>query len=167
MRSSVSQIVQRSQRSSFGNMIAILHVRPRLRSPLCPSPRKQRNATGSATIEFAVCLPVIVLLVFGSLEGANMIFLRQAAVQAAYESAKIASRRDSQPEVAERLAREILAARRIQNPEINFLSGNPNDTPSGEDVSVRIGIDSSRHLFTRLGLFAGRQIQATATMQKE
>ncbi len=38
---------------------------------------------GAAIVELAVCLPVIALIVFASLEGANMLFVRQATVQAA------------------------------------------------------------------------------------
>ncbi len=39
------------------------------------------NRRAVAMVELAVCMPVIVLVVFASLEGANMLFVRQATVQ--------------------------------------------------------------------------------------
>ena len=49
---------------------------------------------GAATVELAVCLPVIFLLSMGAMEGASLIFLRQAMVQSAYEAVKEAVRTD-------------------------------------------------------------------------
>jgi Flp pilus assembly protein TadG len=46
----------------------------------------RNRRSGAAVVELAVCMPLIVLLTFASLEGANMLFMRQAAVQAAYEA---------------------------------------------------------------------------------
>lgn len=118
-------------------------------------------------VEFAVCMPVIVLVVFASLEGANMLFVRQATVQAAYEATKFASRRDGTSERAERLATDVLAARRINNPSITFVTGDPQSTPSGSDVTIRVSVNSNDRLITGLRIFSNRQIEAVATMQKE
>jgi Flp pilus assembly protein TadG len=118
-------------------------------------------------VELAVCMPVIVLVVFASLEGANMLFVRQATVQAAYEAAKFASRRDGTGVQAERLATEVLAARRINSPSITFLTGAPQSTLSGSDVTVRVSVNSDERLITGFRIFSGRQIEAVATMQKE
>lgn len=122
---------------------------------------------GSAVVELAVCMPVIVLVVFASLEGANMLFVRQATVQAAYEAAKFASRRDGNRVQAERLATEVLSARRINSPTITFVTGDPTSTRSGSDVTVRVSVNSNDRLITGFRLFSGRQIEAVATMQKE
>ena len=120
-----------------------------------------------AMVELAVCMPVIVLVVFASLEGANMLFVRQATVQAAYEATKFASRRDGTRVQAERLATEVLAARRINNPSVTFVTGDPQTTASGSDVTVRVSVNSDERLITGFRIFSGRQIEAVATMQKE
>jgi Flp pilus assembly protein TadG len=127
--------------------------------------RPKRKA--AATVELAVCLPVIVLVVFASLEGANMLFVRQATVQAAYEAAKFGSRRDGTRAQAERLASDVLSARRINSPNITFVTGDPATTRSGSDVTVRVRVNSDERLITRFRIFSGRQIEAIATMQKE
>jgi len=127
-------------------------------------PRKRR---GAAVVEMAVCLPVVVLVVFASLEGANMLFVRQATVQAAYEAAKFGSRRDGTRVHAERLATEVLSARRINNPTITFVTGDPARNRSGTDITVRVSVNSDDRLITGFRIFSGRRIEATATMQKE
>jgi Flp pilus assembly protein TadG len=122
---------------------------------------------GAAMVELAVCMPVIVLVVFASLEAANMLFVRQATVQAAYEATKFASRRDGTRVQAERLATEVLSARRINSPSITFVTGDPQTTLSGSDVTVRVSVNSDERLITGFRIFSGRQIEAVATMQKE
>jgi hypothetical protein len=112
-------------------------------------------------------MPVVVLVVFASLEGANMLFVRQATVQAAYEAAKFGSRRDGTRVQAERLATEVLTARRINSPTITFVTGDPASTRSGSDVTVRVSVNSNDRLITGFRIFSGRQIEAIATMQKE
>ena len=52
---------------------------------------KQTARKGTATVELAVCLPMLFLIIFGGIEAANSIFLKQGLTIAAYESAKIAT----------------------------------------------------------------------------
>lgn len=96
-----------------------------------------------------------------------MLFVRQATVQAAYEAAKQGSRRDGTRAQADRLATQVLAARNINSPTITFLTGNPETTTSGSDVTVQVRVNSDDRLITGFRIFSGRQIEAIATMQKE
>ena len=48
----------------------------------------RRRQRGMAAVEFAVCLPVLVLLVFGAIEASSFIFLKQALTVAAYEGVR-------------------------------------------------------------------------------
>jgi Flp pilus assembly protein TadG len=121
----------------------------------------------AAAVELAVCLPIIVILVFGALEGANIMFCRQAMVQAAYEACKHASRVDGTSAGAKRLAQDVLTARRVKSANITLSPADVSTTQVGQDVTVRITVNSSSRTFTGLGLFSGRLIDVSATMQKE
>lgn len=132
-----------------------------------PARRSSRHRTGAAAVELAVCLPVIVVLVFGALEGANVMFCRQAMVQAAYESCKHASRPDGTTSQADTLAREVLRARRINSANIAITPGNVATAAPGQEVRVQITVSTNQRTFTGLGLFSGRTIDVSATMQKE
>ena len=51
---------------------------------------ESRQRHGAATVEFAVVLPLLVLLVFGSVELTRGLMLRHSADNAAYEAARTA-----------------------------------------------------------------------------
>lgn len=121
----------------------------------------------AAAVELAVCLPVIVVLVFGALEGANIMFCRQAMVEAAYEACKHASRPDGTSTQANTLATDILRARRINAANITLTPANVATVAPGQEVAVRITVSSNTRTYTGLGLFNGRTIDVSAKMQKE
>ena len=50
--------------------------------------RNNRRRRGTAVVELAVCVPVLVLIVLGAMSATTMIFMRTAAVQSAYETVK-------------------------------------------------------------------------------
>lgn len=52
---------------------------------------RARDRGGVAATEFAICLPIIIVLAFGSIEACSMIYMKQAATIAAYEGARTAN----------------------------------------------------------------------------
>ena len=52
----------------------------------------RRGRFGTAAMETAVSLPLLVILVFGAIEMANAVFLKQSMNLAAYEAAKVVTR---------------------------------------------------------------------------
>jgi uncharacterized membrane protein len=46
---------------------------------------------GAASVECAVCLPLIVLIVFGTIETCSLLFLQQNLQRTAYEAARVAA----------------------------------------------------------------------------
>ena len=55
----------------------------------------RRRRHGAAATEFAVCLPVLMLLLLGMLEACTMIFLKQSLAVAAYEGGHTALAADA------------------------------------------------------------------------
>lgn len=95
---------------------------------------------GVAAVETAFCLPVIVLIVFGGIQAANMIFLKQAITAAAYEGALFASKPEgTQTETVSRV-QTILDARNIQTTTITAGSGGVSidQLAPGQSFSIRI-----------------------------
>jgi Flp pilus assembly protein TadG len=91
-----------------------------------------------ATVELAVCLPVILLLVVGAIEGSNFIFLKQAVTAAAFESAQTMTRVGGTKAKAEIRATEVLSARSIDQTTISFTPTNPDSVARGGQVTVSI-----------------------------
>ncbi len=122
---------------------------------------------GTACVELAVCLPVIVLLVFASLEGANMLFLREAVVQAAYETAKSVAKTNGVQATAQTLGEQVLNSRGVTTPTIAFVPANVQVLPPGAQFTVTVSVAGDSRSVTGIGPFNGLTIQARATMLKE
>ncbi|MCA9134032.1 MAG: pilus assembly protein [Planctomycetales bacterium] len=125
----------------------------------------RRRAT--AVVELAVCLPLIVLLIFASLEGANLLFLRQAVVQSAYETAKSVAKSNSSQANATTLGTQVLAARGVVAPTITFSPEAVDALAAGTPFTVSVAVPGDSRSLTRIGPFRGLTIQAQATMLKE
>lgn len=55
------------------------------------APRRRRDARGAAAVEFALILPVLMLIVFGIINYGDMLSVRQSVSQAASEGARAAA----------------------------------------------------------------------------
>jgi Flp pilus assembly protein TadG len=99
---------------------------------------KQRNRRGVAAVEFAICVPVLVLLVLGSIEVTNAIFLRQSLHVAAFEAAKELTNNDGTFASATARAQNILDARSIRGAVIRFTPSASSGLVRGATVRVNI-----------------------------
>lgn len=53
---------------------------------------RRRNRRGAATVELALCLPVLFVVAFGMIETSNVAFIQGRLQAAAYEAARLATR---------------------------------------------------------------------------
>ena len=129
--------------------------------------KRKNKKRGAATVELAVCLPVLFLLVLGSLSATSMIFMRQAIVQSAYETVKEATRPDGDAGLAIQRGTAVLNFRNVVPGSIVFDPIDPEAAAPGTPVTVtiRAGVDPDR--FYTFGPFANRTIEVSATMVKE
>lgn len=128
---------------------------------------KKHRRAGSACVELAVCMPMIALISLGSMEGANKIFVRQAAVQAAYEGAKATASHEGSAARGQVLARQVLSARNIVAPTITFEPANPDVLDPGTPFTVVVSVNGNERTVTGMGPFQNLVIQARASMVKE
>lgn len=122
---------------------------------------------GAAMIEFAVCLPVIMVIVFGAIEAASMLFLRQALIQSAYEGVKIAVRTDAENNDAVAAAEAVAAGRRIDDLVVTFDPVNIQSAAKGELIRVTVSAPGDANSLIPYGPFKNRTIAAEAVMVKE
>lgn len=129
-----------------------------------------RTANGrkaAATVEFAVCLPVIIVLVFGAIEASSFIFLKQSLNAAAYEGVREAIRNSSTSQNGQSLAENVLNSRSVQQFSITFPTGPSESTERGQPVVIEVSAPAGPNS-PLLGQFINsRTITARATMMKE
>ena len=100
--------------------------------------RHRRGHSGLAAVEFAVCLPLIILLVFGAVEASSFIFLKQTLNIAAYEGIRESIKAGSDNVKGAQRAENILRSRDVNEYEIVFPSGQAGRSKRGENVVIEV-----------------------------
>ena len=126
-----------------------------------------RSRRAAATVEFAVCLPVVILVVFGSIQSASMLFLRQAALQAAYEGVKVGIREGGTDDRVLTAAQAVIDGRRLTGVSIDIQPSNVDTLDPGTIVDVSVSIPSDENTLFPFGIFIGRTVSGNAVMVKE
>jgi len=127
----------------------------------------RRKRHGAAVVEFAVCLPLIVLIVFGGIEAANMLFLRQTLVQAAYEGVKTGVKVSGSSASATASAQAVCDGRNLNNVTITLTPSDVTSIQRGELFEVMVSAPGDDNSLFPFGPFAGKNVTASAVMVKE
>ncbi len=126
-----------------------------------------RQARGTATVELALCLPMIVLITFGAVEGASMIFLKQTLAQAAYEGAKVAIHRNATNADVTAATQRVLAGRALNDVTVNLNPSNIRSARRGDLITIEVIAPSDANSIFPFGPFKGRVVAGRAVMVKE
>lgn len=137
-----------------------------LTSALNRRPGTKRRA-GLAAVEFAVCLPVIVLLVFGSIEASSYIFLKQTLNVAAYEGIREAIRVGATEGDAIDRAANILDAREVRDYQIRFTELSPERAERGDEIVIEVTAPTNSNSPLAGQYVANQVLTARVVMVKE
>lgn len=99
---------------------------------------RRKHRRGAAIVEFAVCLPIIMILILGSIEATSAIFLRQALTTSAYEGIREAIRTSSTTAEATARAQAVLTSRQVRSSTIRFTPADPETAARGTNVAIEI-----------------------------
>ena len=131
--------------------------------------RKKRShlqRTGAAVVEFAVCLPVIVLIVLGTIEAGSLLFLQQTLIQAAYEGAKVAIVTGDADQV-QAVVDAVAAGRNLEGVEVTLTPSDIANLPAGEVLTITITAPGDSNSLIPFGPFENQIVQANASMVRE
>jgi len=129
---------------------------------------RRQHRRGVAATELAVCLPPLLLLVVGSIEFANMIFLNHSLSIAAYESARHAIPKGATNAEVEDCCNEILLRRGVVDATITFVPSDIATAEPGQHVTVTISAECASHAHVLpLWFFRGHTMTASVTMVRE
>lgn len=129
--------------------------------------RTRRSRHGVATVELAVCLPMLVLFVMGSIECCNMIFLKHALTTASYEGVRAAIRYDATNADVDARCNEIITSHRVASADIAIDPADVTAVPRGQQVSITVSAPSEANSVLPPWFFGGMTITSTSTMVKE
>ncbi len=131
--------------------------------------RKQHRGKrhGVAAVEFAVCLPVLILLVFGAIEASSFIFLKQSLNVAAYEGIRESIRIGSNNANGVNRAENILNARNVRDFDIAFPGGESATAERGDEVVIEVSAPTATNSPLAGQFVTNRVLTARVVMVKE
>ena len=134
-----------------------------------PQPRAsaQRRRRGVATAEMAVVLPVLLAIVFGTLEITQRLMLRQSATVAVYETARLAARRAVSSDRAIARGEALLADRGITGGRIVLVPQDLQSVTTGEEIRVVVVVPVGSNTPINYVLPNSGEIRTSSTMIRE
>ena len=132
-----------------------------------PRRRRTRRRRGAEIVELAFALPVMTVIVFGTLELCELMFLRQSLSVASYEAARIVARPDGDAAAAEARFAQIMASRRVTGATIAITPSNLNGIARGETIRVDVTAPVSGNNSTNLVLKSLPDATETAVVVRE
>ncbi len=131
------------------------------------SRKRNHRLSGVAAVEFAVCLPVIILLVFGAIEASSYIFLKQSLNVAAYEGIRESIRADSNNADGVDRAQNILSSRKVADFTIAFPGGESAAASRGDEIVIEVSAPTASNSPLAGQFVTNRVLTARVVMVKE
>jgi Flp pilus assembly protein TadG len=128
--------------------------------------REAANRLGAATVETAVCLPFLLIMVFSSVELSGAVFLKHSVNLAAYEGARTATRTGDNAANAAQRVEEILLSRRVTSYTYSCNPPVTASTPRGTPIEVTVTAPAGSLSIGPLKLLTGRTIRAKFIMAR-
>jgi Flp pilus assembly protein TadG len=122
---------------------------------------------GAAAAEMAICLPLMVMLVLGSIETCSMIYLRHSLTIASYEAARVAINFDGTNTEVMARAEEILAAREVADADIDIEPSDVEMVERGQPLSITVSAPSDSNNILPPWFYGGKTLSHRMTMVKE
>jgi len=122
---------------------------------------------GTAAVEFAVCLPVIVMLFMGSIEVAGMLFLKESLTVASYEGARTAAKYDSETQDVISKAEAMLAIKNVVGAQISVSPSDIGNASRGEPITVTVSCPCNANALVPLKFFDNQLITVKSIMVRE
>jgi Flp pilus assembly protein TadG len=114
----------------------------------------------------AVCLPIILMLTFGAIEAANAIYLKQALVMAAYESARAATASGGTEGDGEAKFHEVLEVRGVKSASIEFSPAITPFVQPGTPITITVTAPSNSNSVGPQWYMKNSNIRAVVVMPR-
>ena len=127
---------------------------------------KVKQQRGTAAVELAVCLPVMVILVLGAIECATMTFVKQSLHIVAYETARSAISPTAKNSEVQSRMNAMIAERKLVGADVQISPADIELINSGTHISVTVTAPTAENSVFPLQFFSG-DLEAVTVMSKE
>jgi Flp pilus assembly protein TadG len=127
---------------------------------------RKSKRRGLAIVEFAIVLPVFVLIVMATIESSSMIFMKQSLEIAAYEGVRTALVREATQNNVIGSCSQILETRSVTGAVVT-VTPNFGNLNYGEFITVSVSASCSENSLLGSWFYGGRTLVCEAEMMKE
>ncbi len=126
------------------------------------------RSRGAAAVECAFCIPLVVLLMFGTLSVCSDMYLKQTLTIAAFEGARTGVRRHGNRDGVEAAAQNVLDARGVVQAEIMIEPSDFSNLEALDEIEVTVVVPAKANAFYWWGVLGlDRQVSAKVVMARE
>lgn len=122
---------------------------------------------GIAAVEFAVCLPMILMLLMGTIEACSMIYLKQTLSVSAYEGIRAAILPDATTSSVMDRANAVLTSRGVRDGTVTISPADFQSQPPEAWITIHVTAAGGSNAVITGWYFDTQTISASATMMKE
>lgn len=126
-----------------------------------------KDRRGTAATEFAVCLPILLVLVIGTIEACSMIYLKQSLSTAAYEGARASLIPGATTADVTAACNRILTPRKVAGSTIMVNPSGFESQPQQTWITVRVTASGGANSVVAGWFYDSLTIDGQATMMKE
>ena len=120
---------------------------------------------GNVTVEMAICLPILFLILFGAFEFSRMNMLRHSIDNAAYEGARRGIIPGASASECQAAAAKVLQAVNAKNYTITVTPNSISDATTQLTVAVQVPLNSNSYVTQRF--LANKILSASSTKSRE
>jgi len=124
--------------------------------------KRQSDRRGLAVVELSICLPVLVLIILGTVEISNGIFLRQSLKIMAFEGARITVTPDAVLGDVEHQVNVIAESRGVDVTSISISPSDFSNQPVGTFIEVTVVGASGQ----AAGMFSNGEFSTSVSIMK-
>ena len=158
--------VNEMNRQTEANTTALARRPQRLRGRRFGSHRRG-NRRAVAIVEFACVLPLLLLILLGTLESTSMIYRQQTISIAAYEGCRVALIPKITRGQVDAAINQIMTDRRIRNAQITIIPNDFVNAPAQTIIEVRVTAPAAGNSIIAPRFFANRSVTGSCFMMKE
>ena len=123
--------------------------------------------SGVAAVEAAICFPLIILLMLGTLEITAGLYLRESLSVCCFEACRVGTRRGATASDVEDRALEVLTDRGVTGGSVIITPGSFDSLEALDQISVEISAPTAGNSIFIFDNLAGRIIRSKVTMIRE
>ena len=129
--------------------------------------RCRNRRDGAAAVEAAICFPLIILLMLGTLEISAGLYVKESLTVCCFEGCRIGTRRGATADDVEDRTIEVLASRNIVGATIEVIPDSFAGLEALDNISVRITAPTAGNSIFIFDNLENRNIQSQVTMIRE